>query len=336
MKILITGSQGFIGTYICEELLKHDYDVVGVDDYSKYGKVVRNHDNHPNFKFYEFDVTDPVFLELFEQEKPDMMLAGAALMGGISYFHKYAYDLLAVNERIIANTFDAAIKGYKDGWFKRILVMSSSMVFENTDIYPTTEDSLQQIPPPSSTYGFQKLSCEYFTKGAFEQYDLPYTIIRPFNCVGAGEDETIKNTEMTSGNIKLMISHVLPDLINKTLKGQNPLHILGDGNQIRCYTNGADFGRGVRLIIESKGAINNDFNLSVNEGISVLDLAKLVWSKLNPGIPFAYVCDKPFKNDVQKRIPDVSKAKDILRFECKITLEQSVDEVINYLKLRNI
>ena len=150
MKILITGSQGFIGTYICEELLKHDYDVVGVDDYSKYGKVVRNHDNHPNFKFYEFDVTDPVFLELFEQEKPDMMLAGAALMGGISYFHKYAYDLLAVNERIIANTFDAAIKGYKDGWFKRILVMSSSMVFENTDIYPTTEDSLQQIPPPSS------------------------------------------------------------------------------------------------------------------------------------------------------------------------------------------
>ena len=62
MKILITGSQGFIGTYICEELLKHDYDVVGVDDYSKYGKVVRNHDNHPNFKFNEFDVTDPDFL----------------------------------------------------------------------------------------------------------------------------------------------------------------------------------------------------------------------------------------------------------------------------------
>ena len=332
MKILITGSQGFIGSYVCEELLNHGYDVVGVDNYSKYGKVVRHHDTHPNFKFYEFDVMDPIFLELFEQEKPDMMIAGAAMIGGISYFHKYAYDLLATNERIIANSFDAAINGYVDGWFKRIIIMSSSMVFENTDIYPTPEDSLPETPAPFSTYGFQKLACEYFGKGAFEQYKLPYTIIRPFNCVGVGEEEALSAEETTSGNIKLMLSHILPDLINKTLKGQDPLHILGEGNQVRSYTNGKDIARGIRLAIESEDAINNDFNISTKRATSVLELASLVWSKINPDKDFRYESDEPFTYDVQKRIPDTTKAKEILGFEAEVTLEESVDEVIKYMK----
>ena len=334
MKVLITGSQGFIGSYVCEELLKNGYDVIGVDNYSKYGKVVRHHDTHPNFKFHEMDVLDEDFQELFNQHKPEMMLAGAAMIGGISYFHKYAYDLLATNERITASTFDAAIKGHQEGWFKRILVMSSSMVFESTSTYPTPETDIKMSPPPLSTYGFQKLATEYFAKGALEQYNLPHTIIRPFNCVGVGEDEALSSTETTSGNIKLMLSHILPDLINKTLKGQDPLHILGEGNQIRCYTNGADLARGIRMIIESDEAINNDFNLSTNRYTTALELAEIVWSKLNPGKPLTYVSDEPFTYDVQKRIANTSKAKDILGFQTEITLEESVDEVIKYMKTK--
>ena len=69
-----------------------------------------------------------------------------------------------------------------------------------------------------------------------------------------------------------MMSHVLPDLINKTLKGQNPLHILGQGNQIRCYTNGKDISRAMRMIIESPYAINNDFNISTPRSTNVLEL----------------------------------------------------------------
>ena len=314
MKILLTGSQGFIGSYISQELLNNGHSVVGIDNFSKYGKLSRPQDKHKDFKLYEIDVLSDEFLQIVENEKPDMIIAGAAMIGGISYFHKYAYDLLATNERILAQTFDAAITGFKNGYIKRIIVMSSSMVFEETMIYPTPESEVKKCPPPSSTYGFQKLSSEYFAKGAWEQYGLPYSIVRPFNCVGVGEEDSITEHEVTSGNIKLMMSHVLPDLVNKIMKGQNPLHILGCGDQIRCYTNGSDLARGIRLVIESEKAINEDFNISTTKSTSVLELANVIWSILKPNEEFKHICDVAYEYDVQKRIPDTTKAKNVLGF----------------------
>jgi len=334
-KILITGSQGFIGTYICNEFLSKGYQVIGVDNFSKYGKLTRPHDTHKNFTLYEANILDDEFKDIVKNEKPNMIIAGAAMIGGITYFHKFAYDLLAENERIIAQTFDAAINGYQEGWLERICVLSSSMVFEETKLYPTPESEVKTCPPPASTYGFQKLAVEYFAKGANEQYGLPYTIIRPFNCVGVGEEDSIHEHEITSGNIKLMMSHVMPDLINKILKGQNPLHILGEGNQVRCYTNGKDLARGIRMCVESEKAINNDFNISTSVATTVLELAEAIWNKINPGQPFTYNSDKPFMYDVQKRIPNTDKAKNILGFEHEISLDESLDEVIKYMKLKN-
>jgi UDP-glucose 4-epimerase len=331
-KVIVTGSQGFIGSYICAELLSNGYKVIGFDNYQKYGRVYRAHDNHPNFKLYELNILDSEFLQIVDQEQPNFIIAGAAMIGGISYFHKFAYDLLATNERILAQTFDAAISGHKKGWFERIIVLSSSMVFEETSVYPTPEEEIKKCPPPSSTYGFQKLASEYFAKGAWEQYGLPYSIVRPFNCVGVGEEKSISEHEITSGNIKLMLSHVLPDLINKVLKGQDPLHILGEGNQIRCYTNGKDLSRGIRMVMESEKAINEDFNISTPQATNVLELAKIIWDTIHPEKEFNYICDDPFEYDVQKRIPDVTKAKELLGFEAIISLEESVKEVINYLK----
>jgi UDP-glucose 4-epimerase len=331
MKVLITGSQGFIGSYICEEFLSHGYEVIGVDNYQKYGELARPHDSHPQFKLYNLNILHPDFQSLVDSVAPDFIVAGAAMIGGISYFHKYAYDLMATNERILASTFDAAIRNMNNG-LKRIIVLSSSMVFENTELYPTPESEVNIAPPPSSTYGFQKLASEYFAKGAWEQYRLPYTIVRPFNCVGVGEEKALGESEVTSGNIQLMLSHVLPDLINKIKSGQDPVHILGTGDQIRCYTNGKDIGRGIRCVIENVNAVNEDFNISIATPTSVLELAELVWNKLNPGKEFRYVSDDPFEYDVQKRVPDVSKAKNLLGFEAKIGLSESIDEVIEYLK----
>ena len=329
-KVLVTGSQGFIGSYICNELLSHGYEVIGVDNYQKYGELARPHDSHPKFKLYNLNILHPDFQSLVDSIGPDFIVAGAAMIGGISYFHKYAYDLMATNERILASTFDAAIRNMNNN-LKRIIVLSSSMVFENTELYPTPETEVNIAPPPSSTYGFQKLASEYFAKGAWEQYKLPYTIVRPFNCVGVGEEKALGESEVTSGNIQLMLSHVLPDLINKIKSGQDPVHILGSGDQIRCYTNGRDIGKGIRYVIENENAVNEDFNISISTATSVLKLAELVWNKLNPGKEFRYVSDDPFEYDVQKRIPDVSKAKELLGFEAEIGLSESIDEVIEYL-----
>lgn len=332
-RILVTGSQGFIGSYICTELLENGYSVLGVDNFSKYGMVNRRHDKHKNFELIRSDCSTKDFLEKMTSYEFDFIIACAAMIGGISYFHKYAYDLLATNERIIANTFDLALNRFNEKKLERILVLSSSMVFGKATQWPTEESHLLECTPPSSTYGFQKLSCEYFAKGAWEQYGLPYTIVRPFNCIGVGEEEAIGEHQILSGNIKLTLSHVVPDLINKCLRGQDPLHILGSGDQIRHYTNGKDIARGVRICLESEKAKNQDFNISSPRSTTVLELAKLIWNKINPNKPFSYVSDPPFAYDVQKRIPSVKKAKEILGFEAKISLEESLDEVLSWMKV---
>ena len=106
------------------------------------------------------------------------------MIGGISYFHTYAYDLLATNERITASSCDAAIKAHESGRLQKVTYLSSSMVFESADAWPSYEGQEHDVPPPVSSYGFQKLAVEYFARAAFDQYGLPYTIVRPFNCVG--------------------------------------------------------------------------------------------------------------------------------------------------------
>jgi nucleoside-diphosphate-sugar epimerase len=262
----------------------------------------------------------------------DQVVAAAAMIGGISYFHEFAYDLIAENERILAATFDAAIAAHSAGGLERIVVLSSSMVYESTDVYPTPEGAQLTSPPPRSTYGFQKLASEYFAKGALEQYGLPYTIVRPFNCVGIGERRALRDTDVMSGNVKLALSHVVPDLVVKVLRGQDPLHILGSGEQVRHYTYGADLARGIRLAMESELAINEDFNLSTAASTTVRELAELIWRRINGDRPLRLVHDAPFEHDVQRRVPDVQKAKRVLGFEATTTLEEMLDEVIPWIR----
>jgi len=331
MKILVTGSAGFIAGYLVENLLGHGHEVVGIDNFSKYGKTQKSYDSHPNYTFIEGDAKDVDLLKELIVDC-DQVVACAAMIGGISLFHEYAYDLLAENERITASTFDVAIWAFKNQTLKKINVLSSSMVFESATVFPTPEGQQLECPPPLSTYGFQKLSCEYFAKGAGEQYGLPYTIIRPFNCIGVGEKRALCDKEIFSGNIKLAMSHVVPDLVQKVLKGQDPLHILGEGNQIRHYTYGDDLAEGIRLCIESSSTVNEDFNLSTPVSTTVLELAGLIWEKINPDKSFRYVCDSPFQYDVQKRIPDVEKAKRVFGFEAKTSLDDALDEIIPWIK----
>ena len=145
-----------------------------------------------------------------------------------------------------------------------------------------------------STYGFQKLACEYFARGAAEQYKLPYTIVRPLNWSESARVELGAIEKILSGNIKLAMSHVVPDLVQKLVKGQDPLRILGSGNQIRHYTYGGDLARGIRVCMESPAALNEDFNLSTAESTTVLELAEAIWKKLRPGEPFRWISDQAF------------------------------------------
>ena len=330
--VLVTGDRGFVAGYLIEKLLDDNHKVVGIDNDWKYGEQNKSYDNHQNYFHYNGDVKDVDLLKLqLENHKIDYFVAAAAWIGGISFFHKLAYDLLAENERIFASCFDAAIWAHKNAKLKKIIVVSSSMVFENTKVYPTPESEISKCPPPDSTYGFQKLATEYFCRGAWEQYKLPYTIIRPFNAVGIGEKRANLDEVVKSGNIKLAFSHVVPDLIQKIYKGQDPLHILGSGSQIRHYTYGGDIADGISECIFNPNSLNQDFNISNNVSTDVITLAEKIWKKLNPNKEFRYVSDEPFTYDVEKRIPNVEKARQILGFEAKTDLDDILDEVIPWV-----
>lgn len=331
-KVLLTGSSGFIGGYIVEELLAQDHKVVGVDNFSKYGHITKSYDSNPNYKLIEGDVTDPGLLEELLMDC-DHFIAGAALIGGISYFHTYAYDLLAKNERITAASVDAAINAHKHGKLKKVTYMSSSMVFESTDRWPSKEGDERLVPPPLSSYGFQKLAVEYFAKAAWDQYNLPYTIVRPFNCVGIGESRALGNVDIKSGNVTLAMSHVVPDLVQKIIRGQNPLNILGEGNQIRHYTYGGDLARGIVATLNAEIALNNDFNISTAKGHTVIELATEINRIINgPESKLTFHYETAFEHDVQKRIPDVKKAKELLGFEATTSLEDMLEEVIPWIR----
>ena len=330
MKALVTGAAGFIGGYLVEELLSHGFEVLGLDNLSKYGELRQASEQHPSYRLVRGDAKDVALLKDLLGDC-DHFVAGASMVGGIRYFHELAYDLLAENERIAAAAFDAALWAHRHGRLEKITVISSSMVFENATRFPTPEGEQRCSPPPASTYGFQKLAFEYFAQGAREQYGLPYTIARPFNCVGVGEHRALRAGEVLSGNVRLSMSHVVPDLVLKVLKGQDPLHVLGDGNQIRHFTYGGDLARGIRLCMTRPAALDEDFNLSTAVSTRIRELAELIWRKVRGDVPPRIVSDEPYRYDVRQRVPSVRKAKELLGFEATTPLEKALDEVIPWI-----
>jgi nucleoside-diphosphate-sugar epimerase len=150
--------------------------------------------------------------------------------------------------------------------------------------------------------------------------------------VGIGEKRTLRDVDVYSGNVKLAMSHVVPDLVQKVLKGQDPLHILGEGNQVRHYTYGGDLARGIRICIEHPNARNQDFNLSTSVRTTVMELAEIIWDKVHKDTkPFRVVHDPGYEYDVQERSPAVEKAERLLGYRAATALSTILDEVIPWI-----
>jgi len=317
MTVAITGGAGFLGSHIVDYFVEKQEEVIVVDDFSDGSR-----DNLSN-SINEIEIREVDLRNRSETaialKDVDVVVHLAAKIGGIGYFHDLPADIIAMNDAMNRSVFDAAVKND----IGRICYASSSMVYENARKFPVTESQLGEIPPPDSAYGFQKLSGEYYCRAYHDQYGVEYSIFRPFNAVGPREPPGEEVGQ----------AHVIPDFVKKIRdERQYPLKILGSGEQIRSFTNVRDIARGVHKCAYLNAAANEGFNLGSTEGTTMLELAKMIWDYCDRTETFSVEQQKAYDHDVEKRVPDSSKAKEELGWEPLISLEDSLGEYIDWYR----
>lgn len=311
-KFLVTGGAGFIGSEIVRQLLDSGFDVKVADNLSKKDIQIDR-----RAQLFKVDLTDKASTKKVFKGI-DICINAAAKIGGIGYFHMYPATILSENNKIYSSTFESAV----DAGIKRMVYISSSMVFESTKLYPSKEEDLLKIPPPVSSYGFSKLTGEWYCRSFHDQYKLNFSICRPFNAYGVNEFP-----EREVG-----YAHVIPDLVRKVLSGQYPLQLLGDGQQTRCFTHVKDIASGVIAVSLNKKGENEDFNIGSDKEIKMLDLAEKIWQLMEVKKPFKVKYVKGFQYDIKRRVPNVKKIKKLIGWEPKVKFNDGLGEVIEWLK----
>jgi UDP-glucose 4-epimerase len=245
----------------------------------------------------------------------------AAIVGGIGNFHKYPFTLLENNHGLYNAIFRAAI----DEQVERFVYVSSSMVFEEATSFPTAESDLRSTPAPWSAYGFSKLAGEVYCRAAHDEHGLAYTICRPFNAYGPGE-----MPENEPG-----IAHMVPDLISKVLAGQQPLQIFGSGEQTRSITYVDDIADGIVTATFADAGLNEDFNISNSEEMTVAQIARIIWEECGRDPQdFSLEHLGSFEVDVQRRWPDVTKAEDLLGWTAQVPVREGIRRTVEWLRDR--
>lgn len=308
----MTGGAGFIGHRLVNRLVDKGAKVTVADDLSK-GNLENLQNVMQRIEFrHDNLLNNNASRELLEGK--DVCFHLAAKIGGIEYFHKTPGSSLRDNSIMNLNLWDAAI-----GADCMMVCLSSSMVFERTAVFPTPETAVETSSPPLTGYGFSKLVAEYIARTYLKEYGVKYLILRPFNAYGPGE---------IPGDY-IGYAHVIPDLISKTLSGQYPLEVLGDGKQTRSYTYVDDIADAI--IYLSERFHNDDFNIGTGVETSVVDLAREIWSLCGRPEPFKLKTTPGLEHDVLRRLPDVSKIFQT-GWRPKYTLDEGLQINIKWLR----
>ena len=244
----------------------------------------------------------------------------AAIVGGIANFHKLPFTLTEANNSLTGSVVSACVEHEP----QRFVYVSSSMVFERATEFPTPESHLLECPLPRSAYGFSKLAGEVYARAAHDQHGLPFTICRPFNAYGPGELPEPSEPG---------IAHAVPDLIAKTLSGQQPLEVFGSGQQTRTLTYVEDIADGIVTAMASPAGENEDFNISAAEEVTIAQLAEMIWTCCGRD-PAAFELKHlpSFEVDVQRRWPSVEKAQSLLGWKAQTDLEEGLANTVNWLR----
>jgi nucleoside-diphosphate-sugar epimerase len=309
-RVLVTGGAGTIGAAVVKRLLADPAYEVRVSDQRLAPQWMR---------------------EGCEVHTGDLRMADEARTATEACSHVIHLAAIASGDRqphtlIEANNalYNAVIRAALDLEVERFVFVSSSMVFERAELFPTPEEYLPECPVPISAYGFSKLTGEVYCRAAHEEHGLPYTICRPFGPYGPGE---LPDDEEAGA------AHALPDLITMALAGQRPLEILGSGEQTRTLTHVDDLAEGLVTAMSSPAGLNEDFNLSADRELTVAEIARIVWdSSGRDPEHFALKHMPTLAADVQRRWPSVEKARRLLGWEARIGAEEGIAGTVRWLR----
>jgi UDP-glucose 4-epimerase len=312
-QVLVTGGAGTIGAAVVRRLLRDPDFEARVSDQREAPVWMR--------EGCEVHTGD---LRVLEQARKAVrgcthVIHLAAIVGGIANFHKLPHTLTEVNNALYNAVFRAAL----DEDVERLTYVSSSMVFERAEQFPTREDYLPDCPVPRSAYGFSKLTGEVYCRAAHAEHGLPYTICRPFNAYGPGE---LPDAEPG-------IAHAVPDLIRKSLRGLRPLPIFGTGEHTRTLTHVDDIADGIVVATGHPAGLNEDFNISAGEELTVAEIARVCWEACgNDPAELEFEHLPSFEVDVVRRWPSVEKAERLLGWKARIGVREGIRQTVDWLR----
>ena len=316
MRVLVTGSEGSLMQWVIPHLIEEGYEVVGVDNFCRHGQI----DRKRNYRFFQRDLTDRKAVKEVCKDV-DAIIQAAAQIYGVTGFHKFPADILSKDILLHQNLlWEASKRG-----MTRVVYISSSMVYERAKQVPVREEDVNEMQIPLTDYGLSKLVGERLCKAFKQQYDLDYTIWRPFNII----------TPYEKGEEESGISHVFADFIYKILiNKQNPMEILGDGEQIRCFTWIDDVASAIAKYSFLDITKFEVFNLGNPEPVTMKELAEKIFDKAKQRGIIANSETLTFKHkpvyadDVRIRVPAIEKARSMLHWNPTMTLDEALDRCI--------
>ena len=311
MRYLVTGGAGFIGSYLAEKLIARADQVVILDDLST-GIPKNLATVEGRVTFHKGNILDRSNIEKLVPES-DYVVHLAAALGVLNIVNK-PLESLKTNLQGSEIVLEAC-----DKYRKPVLIASTSEIYGKNDKVPLNEEDDRIIGHPLKSrwsYSEAKAVDESLAYFYYLENKLPVRIVRFFNTVGPRQ-----------------VGHygmVVPRFVSAALKNES-LSVYGSGDQIRCFCHVTDAVKGLLLVMDSDKAVGQVFNVGNNSQISIMELAKKVIeitgskSRIEK-IAYEKAYPEGFE-DMQRRVPDISKIKQVLGWEPEINLDQIIKDI---------
>jgi len=313
VKAVVTGGAGFIGSHLCEALLAAGYEVLCVDNLLTGDRSNIAHlEGRRDFRFLQHDVVEPLFIE------GDLYFHLASPASPVGY-RTYPVETLLVNSVGTRNLLECARK--VGGKF---LMASTSEAYGDPLVHPQSEDYWGNVNPVGvrACYDESKRFGEAITMEYVRMYDLDARIIRIFNTYGPRN--------------KADDGRVVPTFISQALKGE-PITVYGDGSQTRSFCYVSDLVEGIMLAMLTVGTKGEVINLGNPAEYTILQFAELIKALCDSPSPVQLLPLPPSRQgDPMRRRPDISKARRLLGWAPKVSVEEGLRRTVEWYKQQGI